>query len=138
MSLGLDVLRCDNPNCSDLSHVTSIDKFYDEIIAVLVDCGNELSVQSNKKVPVLPGWNELCKEAHAQARNSFLSWRSAGSPRKGFMYDSMRLARAHFKLMLRKCKCNKDSVVDSLTKNILNKDTRLFWKAVKQITTMDA
>ena len=82
----------------------------------------------------IPGWNEMCAEIHTQARNSFLQWRSAGSPKSGPIYDNMRISKAHFKLTLRNCKAEKErAVAGSLASNLLCKDSRIFWKEIEQI-----
>lgn len=46
----------------------------------------------------IAGWNEIVREAHSVAQNSFLEWRVASSPRVGFLTVNMRLTRVTFKL----------------------------------------
>ena len=64
----------------------------------------------------VPGWNELCKEAHAEAREAFL-WRMNGSKRQSHFFHMMCKARAVFKSILRKCSKNKlTHMSDSMAK----------------------
>ncbi len=94
-------------------------------------------VQKNPKVPKgkqIPGWNDYCKEAHSLARDSFLYWRSNGSPRTGPLFTGMKTTRAQFKRVLRRCHANKSrAVADSLAKKLLLKDTKTFWSGVKEV-----
>jgi hypothetical protein len=84
-------------------------------------------------VPQLPGWNDCVKEVHTLAREAFLLWRSHNSPRHGPMYNNMRSTRAQFKLALRQCKRDRTRrAADSLAKHLLSKDSKSFWKEVKQ------
>ncbi len=50
------------------------------------------------------GWNDYCKEAHSQARDSYLAWRDIGRPRHGIVFDQMKKSRAYFKYLLRESK----------------------------------
>ena len=132
--LDLSVLMCEDTTCSNPSHLAWIESFYNETVEVLLDAGLEFAESTSGKTPIIPGWNEMCAEIHTQARNCFLQWRSAGSPKSGPMYDNMRISKAHFKLNLRNCKADKDrTVADSLANNLLGKDSRTFWKEIQQI-----
>ena len=51
----------------------------------------------------VPGWNDLVRDSHQTARETFLIWRSAGSPRHGPLYDLMKIKRAQFKRNKRHC-----------------------------------
>ena len=132
--LDLSVLMCEDTTCSNPSHLAWIESFYNETVKALLDAGLEFAESTSGKTPIIPGWNEMCAEIHTQARNCFLQWRSAGSPKSGPMYDNMRISKAHFKLNLRNCKADKDrAVADSLANNLLGKDSRTFWKEIQQI-----
>ena len=47
----------------------------------------------------VPGWNHLVRDYHLHqaARESFLIWRAVGSPRRGPLYDLMKIKQAQFK-----------------------------------------
>ena len=70
--LNLTLLMCEDTNCTDPSHLTLIRLFYNEIVEALLDAGNQLAETTAQKLPVIPGWNEMCAEIHSQARNCFL------------------------------------------------------------------
>ena len=93
-----EVLRCTNPNCNDEAHRTLLSNLYN-IIKSLKDAAEAIPTKANNtssKYTVL-GWNDLVRDSHQAARESFLFWRSAGSPRHGPLYDIMKIRRAHFK-----------------------------------------
>ena len=90
-----EVLRCTNPNCNDEAHRTLLNNLYNDII----DAAEAIPTKANNpssKYTVL-GWNDLVRDSHQAARESFLFWRSAGSPRLGPLYNIMKIRRAHFK-----------------------------------------
>ena len=49
----------------------------------------------------IPGWNDLIKAAHADARDAFKFWVASSKPRQREEFDSMRFSRAKFKYLLR-------------------------------------
>ena len=52
----------------------------------------------------IPGWNDIIKAAHSDARDAFKFWIRSSKPRQGEVFDSMRISRAKFKYLLRKCR----------------------------------
>ena len=94
-----EVLRCTNPNCNDEAHRPLLSNLYNDIIKSLKYAAEVIPTKANNtssKYTVL-GWNDLVRDSHQAARESFLFWRSAGSPRHGPLYDIMKIRRAHFK-----------------------------------------
>ena len=76
-----------------------LSNLYNDIIKSLNDAAEAIPTKANNtssKYTVL-GWNDLVRDSHQAARESFLVWRSAGSPRHGPLYDIMKIRRAHFK-----------------------------------------
>ena len=70
----------------------------------LVEAGNKLAMHSKRNKHVqIPGWNECCREPQQEARDAFLLWRGAGSPRCSVLFEQMRLLRSKFKLSVRQC-----------------------------------
>ena len=45
----------------------------------------------------VPGWNHLVRDSHQAARESVLIWQAVGSPRRGPLYDLMKIKQAQFK-----------------------------------------
>ena len=90
-----EVLRCTNPNCNDEAHRTLLSNLYNDIIKSAEVIPTKANNTSSKYTVL--GWNDLVRDSHQAARESFLFWRSAGSPRHGPLYDIMKVRRAHFK-----------------------------------------
>ena len=139
VKLNYSVLSCRDATCKNSSHVQYIHKLYEDICMVLAEAGDSIQPGSKtSKCNSKAGWNTYCKELHSQARESFLHWRCNGSPRSGILFQAMKITRARFKLMLRKCKHDNQVLVsDSLAKKLLLKDTKAFWKEVKHMNHKD-
>ena len=76
------------------------------------------------------------RDAHLQARESFLIWVSHGKPKDGLILTCMTRFRALFKYSLRYCKrAEKTIVADKLATELHSKNYIKFWKQVK---TMNA
>ena len=74
-----EVLRCTNPNCNDEAHRTLLSNIYN-IIKSPKDAAEVIPTKANNtssKHTVL-GWNDLVRNSHQAARESFLIWRSVG------------------------------------------------------------
>ena len=113
---GIDVphaaIICTNPNCHDEAHQLLLCKFYNDIIHSLTDASDVIPTKAyntSRKFNV-PGWNDLVRDSHQAARETFLIWRSAGSPRHGPLYDLMKIKRAQFKRNKRHCEKNAESL----------------------------
>ena len=136
---GIDVphaaLSCTNPNCHDVAHQLLLCKFYNDIIHSLTDASDVIPTKTyntSRKFNV-PGWNDLVRDSHQAARETFLIWRSAGSPRHGSLYDLMKIKRAQFKRNKRHCEKNAESLkAERLASNLSSHDFKNFWKGIKQ------
>ena len=132
-----NVIHCNDPYCKNSEHIQEITDLYDNIIDVLIKSSCSLQTQA-KQTPrhkKVPGWNDVCKQAHSEAREAFLMWRANGSKKQGVIYQIMCKSRAVFKSVLRQCRKEKDKhISDSLAKKHMSKDTRDFWKIVKKCT----
>ena len=75
------------------------------------------------KYTAVPGWNGVVREHHHSARDAFLAWRAAGSPREGDAAIRMRVTWAQFKLALRECRASEERLrTDSLAHKLACKD----------------
>ena len=84
----------------------------------------------------VPSWHDLCAEHHTQARDAFHMWCINGRPHSGPIYQCMRIKRAHFKSVLRKCRSFSDrQESDALAQKLLNKNNKYFWKEIKRINS---
>ncbi len=136
INLDFGLLMCDDPLCKREEHKAAIDVMYDELLVCLNNASASLlscndACHSDQQIP---GWNDWVKEHHANARDSFLLWRSGGSPRCGQLFDMMKKSRAAFKLALRSCRQEKDRcAADSLANKLMKKDSKSFWKEINKM-----
>ena len=101
----MGVLCCIHPNFNYEIHRTLLCKLYNTIIKLLKDAAEAIPTKASNtfsKHTVLD-WNDLVRDSHQAARESFLIWRSAGGPRHGPLSDVMKIRRAHFKSNKRLC-----------------------------------
>ena len=116
------------------THTGNITKLYSDIIDALKTASEELYKRCDKPFKQLPGWNNYCKVAHSEARSAYLMWRNSGKPKVGYLFSQMKRTRAYFKLVIRKCKRNRDIVAaNNLANKLLMKNDKSFWKEVKKI-----
>ena len=127
------LLHCNNMNCDSLQHKHDINSLFNEIVSCLSHaavCNISHSSVDNVKFNV-PGWNDIVKDAHSEARLAFKLWANASKPRQGSIFRNMQLSRANFKYALRCCRNNERKIkADALASDLLNKDIVQFWKHV--------
>ena len=93
----------------------------------------------SKQYKVVPGWNNVCSDAHNQAREAFVLWCVHGKPKTGPIFTCMSKSRALFKYALRHCKrVEKTFAADKLEYQLVNKDYNQFWQHVKTINGKQA
>ena len=81
----------------------------------------------------IPGWNDIIKAAHSDARDAFKFWVRSSKPRHGEVFDSMQISRAKFKYLLRKCRREEATIrADILASDLSNNDSTLSWKHVSK------
>ena len=133
-----DLILCDDSNCSNISHHKAIEVMYDSIIDNLVTASEEVKSECKSRDNYVLGWNEVCKEVHAEAREAFLLWVSHSRPKQGPVFNAMKKSRASFKYVLRHCKAvDNKAKADNLAVKFLTKDTKCFWNEIKKINGND-
>ena len=80
VTVPVDVICCKDLNCSNSSHKASLDSFYGDIISTLSLCSLPYIKRCKNNNYNIPGWNDYCKEAHDQARDSFKLWCAVADP----------------------------------------------------------
>lgn len=134
--LNHQLLLCDDPLCTDPTHLSAIDRMYHDITSALKEASSDLcsSKQCANSYKQVLGWNTYCKELHSYARDAYLLWRDNGKPRIGFFYKNMSQTRAQFKLALRQCKSNSNKEsANALANKLLSRTDKEFWKDVKKL-----
>jgi exonuclease III len=129
-----DLLLCDNADCCNPSHISAINRLHANVICALKEASADLQQASQPSYKQRPGWNDYCREVHADARDDFLMWTHNGRPRQGPTFDAMKRSRAQFKAALRYCsKVQSRAKADAIAKHYLSKDSKVFWKEVKKL-----
>jgi len=133
------LLLCANIHCSEHDHINAIDGMYKDITTNLYNAGISFSKVSKPVFNQVEGWNDYCRQAHMEAREAFLMWRSYNNPKHGPVFEHMKKTRCTFKLIFRKCKSGQlKKSADVLASKFLSKDTKSFWKDIKKITKKEA
>ena len=126
---------CTDLNCSYIDDRRDIDALYNDICSGLRKSSVDVIPKcrsKNAKDYVIPGWNDYVKLAHQEARSSYILWRNMGKPLQGPACDIMRRTRMNFKYSLKQCQGMEDAArADAMAKSFRKKDTRSFWKSVK-------
>ena len=117
--------------------VSLINNYYNMIIscvnAALLRSIPTRSVGSSYAEYVVPGWNNYVQDKHKIASDAFLEWKFAGKPRDGPLHYWMKKTRAQFKLALRYCKQQKETVsADIAAESLASKDYNKFWKTIQK------
>jgi len=71
--------------CTDVSHLSDIDKYYADIVSCIVTTTNLCVTvhESRLNIHNVPGWSDFVKEKQDLARDVFLEWVAVGKPRSG-------------------------------------------------------
>ena len=131
---------CDIPaeflSVTDTIPTSLIDNYYDKICNCIKYACRLTIPHSVKKCSSnfsVAGWNDVVKDKHYEARIAFLDWVSVGKPRHGQGFALMNRTRASFKLAMRYCKQNEDSIRTSASANtLLSKDFKSFWNCINK------
>ena len=136
VELDNNMILCEDQNCSDPGHVRGIDKLYNDICDALHASSEQLKNQMETKTNHRAGWNSICADLHATAREAFLLWRSHGKPRFGPVFEIMRRSRSNFKSALRKCKdLASQKQADNLASKLINSKDKDFWREIKKVNS---
>ena len=77
-----------------LSHINNIDVLYNDIVNCLHTAVSKcIPCKSVKYFKQIPGWNDLVKDSHELARQSFILWVAHGKPKVGFKEGHSDLRR---------------------------------------------
>ena len=101
IELPQNAVCCSNTSCKDVSHIEGTKDLYCCIV-------NALHTAALIVIPVtrasgtaddhnIPGWNDIIKAVHSDARDAFKFWVRSNKPRHVDVFDSMRVSRAKFK-----------------------------------------
>ena len=128
------VVKCDDVNCKSHEHVEQIDQLYSQLCSVLKRASDDsipiCKIHSHNDY-IVPGFNELAKQLHSEARADYLLWKASGKPRAGLLYLNMCQSRIRFKRTLKGCRQNEESLrANAHAKSLFEKDMTSFWKDI--------
>ena len=106
-----EVLCCISHNCNDEAHRIFPCKLYNGFTKSLKDAADAIPTKASNtssKHTVL-GWNDLVRDSHQAARESFLIWRSVGGSRHSPLYNKMKIRCVLFKRNKRLCEKKRNS-----------------------------
>ena len=120
--------------CMQTAHIAQLNECYSHLSGTIMLAGSHCIKRSPTGHPKsLPGWNLSVKRKHFVARQSFLTWRSCGSPREGLEASLMRQSRLSFKYALRKCKRNSNAAkANKIAKFLSHQQPSRFWSIIKR------
>jgi hypothetical protein len=134
IKLNHSLILCDSPTCNNPEHTAAISLMYNNIVDALLSSAEHLQQRVKRKFNPIPCWNDLCKDLHEQARDTFLMWCANGKPRTGPIFQLMRSARARFKLVFRQCKSQESTNdMNRLALKLMSTKPKDFWKEFKRI-----
>ena len=140
--LPLDALHCCATGCNSALHQDALDAMYDEVCAALRECSlrhirTGSATYQDARWHVVPGWNDLVKDAHDEARAAYLHWRNCGKPRQGPEFCNMSRYRRCFKLALKHCRAEEERHrADALARDMESSDQRSFWRRISRMNSM--
>ena len=130
ITLPIASLWCRDPLCCNVEHKREICAFYNSITHGLLSSG-DTSHRPHNYVEI-PGWNELVREHHREARACYIQWRNYGKPRFGPIYWEMTCSRLRFKRALKNCKRDKEEIVDRKIAQNLRGNSKILWKEINK------
>ena len=107
-----ECLECRDVKCKDENHRIALDDYILEILDSIEESTKQKIPYSNassesaskaSRRKIIPGWTELVQPHKDEANFWYATWRSAGKPRHGNLYDNMRFYRNRFRYAKRRC-----------------------------------
>ena len=75
------------------------------------------------------------KELYAISRENFIAWKEAGKPRQGPIFEAHKESKASSKCAIRYIKKHENELRrEALTRKLITKDTKGFWKEVRKMS----
>ncbi|XP_069988560.1 uncharacterized protein [Penaeus vannamei] len=130
IDLPADVVHCNSTVCNDVTHKDALSAFNKRVVKALLGSGEVRNSSSGSHV--VPGWNELVRDRHREARSCYLEWRASGKPRQGPVYMRMARSRLDFKRALKYCKKRNEQIVDDRIAANVKGDSKKVWSEINR------
>lgn len=130
-----EAFMCHDISCANEEHKRSACEAYHFISDCLhVAAGHFKSRSSGTKFKSVSGWNDFCKDLHADARADFVKWNDNGRIRQGAEFDVMKGSRTKFRNALNYCKANELKIKkEKLLESYKCRNKNNFWKEIKTL-----
>jgi len=93
------VIECKDLQCNSEDHIKLIEYFYNDIIFATQSASDATLITDKRFIKhCILCWNKQVKEAHSEARISYLNWINQSKPNEGVWYDLMKSKLKYLKL----------------------------------------
>ena len=140
-NLDIDLDKINVPNnaiqCTDIfcdKHSGDINQFYLSIIDCCINASESLpSTSNNKNKLIKAGWNDVCKERKNTALFWHSIWKSAGSPKDGYLANIRRSTRAIYHRSVKILKKNQNKLKsEKMASALISNTSRNLWSEVRK------
>ena len=115
------VSTCQDQLCSDESHREQIDLWCEDLIEICLSSEHVLP-QTKHFTRTKAGWNHYVRPYKDECNFWYISWKTAGKPRNGPLYELMREAKRQYMYAVRRIKRKQDTLqMEKLSQCILEK-----------------
>lgn len=122
----LAVLKSVRP---DIFSQRGLNDIYRNIVHVLYNASLKTIKSKNKKSKKKYWWDSSLNKEKIESKKQFDLWCDAGKPRSGPIYDEKCIARKKYRNAIFKKKSeSKNQVGEKLQRNLINSNSRKFWK----------
>ena len=127
-----NVINCFDNNCSDESHLKSLDNLCEDILKSCFLASDEC-IPCVKLKKGIPKWNEVARPAKETALFWHSIWLSCGRPNTGFVCNIRRTTRATYHRLVKDLKRNEMvNRSEKMAQSILSNNNRDFWRENKK------
>ena len=127
-------MQCRDHYCNSNVHISLLNHAYSHLINSIKKASKPFNNALKNNFKPVPGWNQHCKELYAIARKKYKIWNNGGRIRLGYNYEQMKISRSDFKLALKQCKRERESLKKiKLQQSFQYKDKKSFWRDVKNL-----
>ena len=132
------VTSCQNLQCEQHDHKTQIDKWCEELIECCMKADCKLPRENNGK-KCMPGWVDNVKQHRDENIFWFETWREAGKPKIGILFENMKEAKRQYTYAVRRCKRRQNDIrKQKMAQCVAENDSRNFFKEVKKLNPRPA
>ena len=128
-----DVYDCKDINCQNSHHFMQLNDWCCDLVNYCLQADNVFPRKCSYKKQ-RPGWNDLVKPFKEDNLFWFNTWRCAGKPRSGSLYDYMKSARKQYFYAVRRIKRQENSLRnDKMASALAESNCRDFFAEIKRM-----